>query len=68
MGSLATVVANDPEVLSWSSPTGQWRVGAFEVVDLADRALLFSKLDGGEHLVDSAERLAAFVAKLGVQE
>ena len=37
VGSLATVVANDPEVLSWSSPTGEWRVGAFEVRSLATR-------------------------------
>ena len=36
---------NDPEHLARLSPTGEWRVGAFDITRLDDDALLYSKLD-----------------------
>ena len=43
---------NDPEVLARLSPTGEWRVGAFEITNLDDDdALLYSKLETKRHLV-----------------
>mmetsp|Transcript_16468 Transcript_16468/g.50916 ORF Transcript_16468/g.50916 Transcript_16468/m.50916 type:complete len:88 (+) Transcript_16468:346-609(+) len=43
---------NDPDALARLSPTGAWRVGAFEITNLDDDdALLYSKLETKRHLV-----------------
>ena len=42
---------NDPEHLARLSPTGEWRVGAFEITRLDDDAVLYSKLETKKHLV-----------------
>lgn len=55
LGAGYEITANDPAVLAWSSPTGEWRIGAFEVTRLDPRALLYSKLEYGRHLVDNRE-------------
>ena len=63
LGDACVVSANDPAVLGWSSPTGEWRIGAFEVTDLSSRELLYSKLATGAHLVDDREAFDRWVAE-----
>jgi hypothetical protein len=46
---------NAPETLARLSPTGEWRIGAFEVTRLGDSSggdsVLYSKLATSQHLV-----------------
>lgn len=55
-GEYEIVDRNAPEQLARLSPTGEWRIGAFEVTRLADDSdgedcLLYSKLQTKRHLV-----------------
>ena len=49
--SVAEIKSNETAFLAKLSPTGTWRVGSFEVVDVASGELLYSKLATGKHLV-----------------
>ena len=40
--------------LPLSQPTGAWRRGSFEVVNLATGELLYSKMATGQHISDAA--------------
>jgi len=46
-----------------SQPTGGWRRGSFEVVNLATGELLYSKMATGQHISDAAR--AQLVERLG---
>ena len=49
--SVVVVGRNDPDTLARLSPTKEWRVGAFEITDLENDVLLYSKLETKRHLV-----------------
>lgn len=46
-------------------PTGTWRRGSFEVVNLANGELLYSKVATGEHLMGQAQKVAELLNRLG---
>ena len=50
-GAVVVEGRNDPDTLARLSPTGEWRVGAFEITRLDDDAVLYSKLETKKHLV-----------------
>ncbi len=43
-GAVVVEGRNDPDTLARLSPTGEWRVGAFEITRLDDDEVLYSKL------------------------
>ena len=51
-GAVVVEGRNDPDTLARLSPTGEWRVSAFEITRLDDDdAVLYSKLETKKHLV-----------------
>ena len=51
-GAVVVEGRNDLDTLARLSPTGEWRVGAFEITRLDDDdAVLYSKLETKKHLV-----------------
>jgi hypothetical protein len=49
--------------LAKESATQEWRIGAFEVTNLESKALLYSKLEYGRHLVDNEETFKNWAAE-----
>mmetsp|Transcript_23168 Transcript_23168/g.54220 ORF Transcript_23168/g.54220 Transcript_23168/m.54220 type:complete len:196 (+) Transcript_23168:49-636(+) len=54
-GHKVRILHNYPKALKELSPTGGWRKGSFEVVDLGGKRVLYSKLNTGLSLVHGDE-------------
>lgn len=63
-GSRVLVKANDSELLTRLSPTGSWRTGSFEIVQVASSQKLYSKLETRVHLVSNKSAFSKWLDTL----
>uniref|UniRef100_A0A7S2D7U0 Uncharacterized protein n=1 Tax=Alexandrium andersonii TaxID=327968 RepID=A0A7S2D7U0_9DINO len=55
-GHKVRIIHNSSPALAEFSPTGTWRKGSFEVVDVGGKKLLYSKLSNGVSLVNGDQK------------
>mmetsp|Transcript_25350 Transcript_25350/g.57669 ORF Transcript_25350/g.57669 Transcript_25350/m.57669 type:complete len:86 (+) Transcript_25350:257-514(+) len=60
-GEKVRLVGNDPEALAEFTETGKYRPGAFEVIDLRTKDVLYTKLGTGLHVTEKKEWMDRFL-------